>query len=109
VAGTILELGEGVQGLSHGQRVMAGHAVWWLRLTVVVPASDVMALGRDSPSRKAPRSRSTMRRLDRLVRYGSLRAGERVLIHAAGWGIGIAATQTPKPMAPVYAPRRRAA
>ena len=27
VAGTILELGEGVQGLSHGQRVVAGNDV----------------------------------------------------------------------------------
>jgi len=44
VAGTILELGEGVTGLSHGQRVIAGTKFGGYASQVVVPASDVVAL-----------------------------------------------------------------
>ena len=44
VAGTILELGEGVEGLSHGQRVVAGTKFGGYASQVVVPASDVVPL-----------------------------------------------------------------
>src|SRR6202045_4200594 len=40
VAGTILELGDGVTGLSHGQRVMAGTLFGGYASQVVAPASD---------------------------------------------------------------------
>src|SRR5712691_3241801 len=44
VAGTILELGDGVRGLGHGQRVVAGTKFGGYASQVAVPASDVVAL-----------------------------------------------------------------
>src|SRR5438270_13779265 len=44
VAGTVLELGEGVDGLQPGQRVLAGTLFGGYSSQVVVPASDVVAL-----------------------------------------------------------------
>src|SRR5271167_538499 len=44
VAGTILELGEGVAGLDHGQRVIAGTLFGGYASQVVVPAGSVLAL-----------------------------------------------------------------
>ena len=44
VAGTVLELGEGVEGLTHGQRVLAGTQFGGYASQVVVPAADVVAL-----------------------------------------------------------------
>src|SRR5437870_13821282 len=44
VAGTILELGEGVGGLSHGERVLAGTTFDGYASQAVVPAADVVAL-----------------------------------------------------------------
>src|SRR2546421_2336717 len=44
VAGTVLELGEGVQGLTHGQRVLAGTMFGGYASQVVVGAGDVVPL-----------------------------------------------------------------
>src|ERR1700704_5987326 len=44
VAGTILELGEGVEGLSHGQRVIAGTEFGGYASQVVVSANDAIPL-----------------------------------------------------------------
>src|ERR1700739_747961 len=44
VAGTILELGEGVNGLSPGDRVLAGTKFGGYASRVAVPAGDVVAL-----------------------------------------------------------------
>src|ERR1700760_3780039 len=44
VAGTILELGEGVEGLMAGQRVLAGTQFGGYASQVVASASDVVAL-----------------------------------------------------------------
>src|SRR3954447_10364988 len=44
VAGTILELGEGVEGFTPGQRVFAGTQFGGYASQVVVPANDVVAL-----------------------------------------------------------------
>src|ERR1700751_5376715 len=44
VAGTGLELGEGVEGLTRGQRVVAGTMFGGYASQVVVAASDVVAL-----------------------------------------------------------------
>jgi NADPH:quinone reductase-like Zn-dependent oxidoreductase len=98
VAGTILELGEGVSNLTHplsdGQRVVAGTKFGGYASQVVVSASDVVALpdalsfeqGAAIPVNYATAWAG-------LIGYGNLQRGERVLIHAAGGGVGIAATQ----------------
>jgi NADPH:quinone reductase-like Zn-dependent oxidoreductase len=97
VAGTILELGDGVVGLDHGQRVIAGTMFGGYSSQVVVPASSVLALpDRLTFERGAAIPLNYATAWAALVGYGSLRAGERVLIHSAGGGVGIAATQIAK-------------
>src|SRR5450759_3548611 len=101
VAGTILELGDRVAEthphLMTGQRVFAGTQFGGYASEVVVPACDVIEL----PDRLTfeqgaaiPVNYGTA--WAGLIGYGSLRAGERVLIHSAGGGVGIAATQIAK-------------
>jgi NADPH:quinone reductase-like Zn-dependent oxidoreductase len=97
VAGTILELGDGVGWLDHGQRVIAGTLFGGYASQVVVPAGNVLAL----PDRLTfeegaaiPLNYATA--WTALLGYGSLQAGERVLIHSAGGGVGIAAMQIAK-------------
>ncbi len=97
VAGTILELGEGVHGLTHGQRVIAWPNFGGYASQVVVPATDALGLperltfeqGAAIPVHYATAWAG-------LIRYGGLQPGERVLIHSAGGGVGIAATQIAK-------------
>jgi NADPH:quinone reductase-like Zn-dependent oxidoreductase len=97
VAGTILELGEGVGGLSPGQRVMAGTLFDGYSSQVVVAAGDAFDLPADLSFEQGaaiPVNYSTA--WAGLADYGSLQAGQRVLIHSAGGGVGIAATQIAK-------------
>jgi NADPH:quinone reductase-like Zn-dependent oxidoreductase len=97
VGGTILELGGGVEEFKHGQRVLAGTKFGGYASQVVVPASDVVALpdgltfeqGAAIPVNYATAWAG-------LIGYGNLQPGERVLIHSAGGGVGIAATQIAK-------------
>jgi len=94
VAGTILELGEGVTGLSHGERVLASTKFGGYASQVVAPSSDVVPLpdGLSFEQGAAiPVNYGTA--WAALIGYGSLQPGERVLIHSAGGGVGIAATQ----------------
>jgi NADPH:quinone reductase-like Zn-dependent oxidoreductase len=97
VAGTILELGEGVGDLNYGQRVIAGTEFGGYASQVVVPADGVIPL----PDRLTfeqgaaiPVNYGTA--WMGLAGFGSLLPGERVLIHAAAGGVGIAATQVAK-------------
>ncbi|MGH2832597.1 MAG: synaptic vesicle VAT-1 family membrane protein [Solirubrobacteraceae bacterium] len=97
VAGTILELGEGVEGLTHGQRVLAGTMFGGYSSQVVVATSDVVALPDEltfEQGAAVPVNYATA--WAGLIGYGSLREGERVLVHSAGGGVGIAATQIAK-------------
>ncbi len=97
VAGTILELGEGVDGLTPGQRVFAGTQFGGYASQVVVPAGDVVPLpdGLSFEQGAAiPVNYGTA--WAGLIGFGSLQAGERVLVHSAGGGVGIAATQIAK-------------
>jgi NADPH:quinone reductase-like Zn-dependent oxidoreductase len=97
VAGTILELGDGVEGLTHGQRVLAGTQFGGYASQVVVPASDVMALPDELSFEQGaaiPVNYGTA--WAGLIGFGSLQPGERVLVHSAGGGVGIAATQIAK-------------
>jgi NADPH:quinone reductase-like Zn-dependent oxidoreductase len=97
VAGTVLELGEGVEGLSHGQRVVAVTKFGGYASQVVVPQDDVFAL----PDQLSFEQGAAMpvnygTAWAALIGYGSLQPGERVLVHSAGGGVGIAATQIAK-------------
>jgi NADPH:quinone reductase-like Zn-dependent oxidoreductase len=97
VAGTILELGEGVDGLMPGQRVIAGTQFGGYASQVVVPAADVIALPDELSFEQGaaiPVNYGTA--WAGLIGFGSLQAGERVLVHSAGGGVGIAATQIAK-------------
>jgi NADPH:quinone reductase-like Zn-dependent oxidoreductase len=94
VSGTVAEVGDGVSAVQVGDRVMAGTQFGGYAEQVVVPAGDVVPLpdalsfeqGAAIPVNYATAWAG-------LVGYGSLREGDRVLIHAAGGGVGIAATQ----------------
>jgi len=101
VAGTILELGEGVsdsaQPLTHGQRVLAGTKFGGYASQAVVATGDVVPLPDELTFEQGaaiPVNYATA--WAGLIGYGNLQAGERVLIHSAGGGVGIAATQIAK-------------
>jgi NADPH:quinone reductase-like Zn-dependent oxidoreductase len=97
VAGTILELGEGVEGLTPGQRVFAGTQFGGYASQVVVPSDDVVALPEGLSFEQGaaiPVNYATA--WAGLVGFGVLQPGERVLVHSAGGGVGIAATQIAK-------------
>lgn len=97
VAGTVLELGDGVENVSHGQRVLAGTQFGGYASQVVVPAADVMALPDELTFEQGaaiPVNYGTA--WAALIGFGSLQRGERVLVHSAGGGVGIAATQIAK-------------
>jgi NADPH:quinone reductase-like Zn-dependent oxidoreductase len=94
VAGTVLDLGEGVEELTHGQRVLAGTMFGGYASQVSVPERDCVALPERLTFEQGaaiPVNYATA--WAGLVGYGSLQPGERVLIHSAGGGVGIAATQ----------------
>jgi NADPH:quinone reductase-like Zn-dependent oxidoreductase len=97
VAGTVLELGAGVTGLSPGERVLAGTKFGGYVSQVVVPTVDVTPLPENLTFEQGaaiPVNYATA--WAALIGYGSLQAGERVLIHSTGGGVGIAATQIAK-------------
>ncbi len=101
VAGTILELGAGVADshptLTPGQRVIASTVFGGYASQVAVPAADVFALPDELSFEQGaaiPVNYGTA--WAGLIGYGVLQPGERVLIHSAGGGVGIAATQIAK-------------
>ncbi len=101
VAGTIAELGEGVAqthpALTVGQRVFAGTQFGGYASQVAAKAGDVLALPDEltfAQGAAIPVNYGTA--WAGLIGYGSLQAGERVLVHSAGGGVGIAATQIAK-------------
>jgi NADPH:quinone reductase-like Zn-dependent oxidoreductase len=97
VAGTILELGANVTALSPGQRVLAGTKFGGYASQVTVPAVDVTPLPEGLSFEQGaaiPVNYGTA--WAALIGYGALQPGERVLIHSAGGGVGIAATQIAK-------------
>src|SRR6478672_5661792 len=97
IAGTVLELGARDDRVSHGQRVLAGTKLGGYSSQAVVPADDVVPLPEELSFEQGaaiPVNYATA--WAALIGYGSLQAGERVLIHSAGGGVGIAATQIAK-------------
>src|SRR4051812_31215301 len=97
VAGTIAAVGAGVDAARVGERVMAGSRFGGYAERVEVGAQDAIALpaaltfeqGAAIPVNYATAWAA-------LLGYGSLRPGERVLVHAAAGGVGIAAIQLAK-------------
>ena len=97
VAGTVSALGDGVEGFSVGDRVMAGTRFGGYSELVAARTRDVARLP-DSITfeQGAAVPVNYLTAYIGLIRYGTLEAGERVLIHAAAGGVGIAATQIAK-------------
>lgn len=94
VAGEVESVGDGVQGLAPGDRVMAGTRFGGQAELVVVDAEQTLPL----PDRLGfeqgaafPVNYATA--YAALVIMGGLREGDRALIHAAAGGVGISATQ----------------
>jgi NADPH:quinone reductase-like Zn-dependent oxidoreductase len=97
VAGTISAVGDGVDAGRVGERVMAGKAFGGYASQVVVPQADAVALPeRLSFEEGAAVSVVYATAWASLYGFGSLRAGERVLVHSAAGGVGIAALQLAK-------------
>jgi NADPH:quinone reductase-like Zn-dependent oxidoreductase len=97
VAGEVESVGEGVDSHSVGDRVMAGTTFGGQQGLVVVPASQAYPL----PERLSfeqgtafPVNYATA--YAALVTMAGVKEGERVLVHAAAGGVGIAAIQIAK-------------
>jgi NADPH:quinone reductase-like Zn-dependent oxidoreductase len=94
VAGTVDALGPGVEGPAVGTRVLAMTRFGGYSSRVVLPADRAVPApaGLDGPAAAAiPVVYLTA--WHAVVTLGNLRAGERVLIHAAAGGVGLAALQ----------------
>jgi NADPH:quinone reductase-like Zn-dependent oxidoreductase len=94
VAGTVVGVGEGVENLTHGERVLAGTMFGGYASVVSVPERDCVPLPERLTFEQGaaiPVNYATA--WAALVGYGNLQLGEKVLIHSAGGGVGVAATQ----------------
>src|SRR3954451_23215577 len=97
IAGEVESLGPGVEGLAVGQRVMGGCRFGGYAELIVTGASALAPLPDEwSYAEGAAMPVTYATAYAALIRYGSLHAGERVLIQAAAGGVGIAATQIAK-------------
>jgi NADPH:quinone reductase-like Zn-dependent oxidoreductase len=97
VAGTIIDIGDGVDPLRHGERVMAGTQFGGYASRVAVAAADAIPLAEwltFEQGAAVPVNYATA--WAALIGYGSLRDGEKVLIQAAAGGVGMSATQLAK-------------
>lgn len=94
VAGVVESVGEGVSAHAVGDRVVAGTRFGGQAALVTVDASQAWPLPeRFSFEQGAAFPVNYGTAYAALVMMGSLREGTRVLIHAAGGGVGISATQ----------------
>lgn len=94
VAGTVSALGEGVADFALGDRVLAGTRFGGQAERAVTRVANVIAIPDGFGFEKAaavPVNYTTA--WAALVRYGNVQPGERVLVHAAAGGVGIAALQ----------------
>lgn len=97
VAGAVTEVADGVESVKVGDRVLAGTRFGGYSSEVVVPQRDVIALPeRLSFEQGAAIPVNYATAWAALVCYGNVQRGERVLIHAAAGGVGIAAIQIAK-------------
>ena len=96
-SGEVESLGDGVDGVSVGDRVLGGCRFGGYAEKVVVRAADLLPLPEDwsfEEGAALPVNYATA--YAGVARFGALAAGERILIHAAAGGVGIAATQIAK-------------
>ncbi len=94
VAGEVESLGEGVSGWELGDRVVAGTRFGGQAELVSVDAAQVLPLpDRLSFEQGAAFPVNYGTAYAALILMGGMRKGDRVLIHAAGGGVGISATQ----------------
>jgi NADPH:quinone reductase-like Zn-dependent oxidoreductase len=94
VAGEVESVGEGVSEHAVGDRVFAGTRFGGQAELVTVPAEQALPLpDRLSFEQGAAFPVNYGTAYAALIMMGSLRQGDRVLIHAAGGGVGISATQ----------------
>jgi NADPH:quinone reductase-like Zn-dependent oxidoreductase len=97
VAGQVESVGAGVGSVREGDKVCAATRFGGYAEHVTVPAGQVFALPHDVSFEQGaafPVNYGTA--YAALVIMGGVRAGDRVLIHSAGGGIGTAATQVAK-------------
>jgi len=97
VAGEVESVGDGVDEYKVGDRVLAGTRFNGHAELVTVPADQVISLPKKMSFEEGaafPVNYGTA--YAALVIMGGLKAGERVLIHAAAGGVGISATQIAK-------------
>jgi synaptic vesicle membrane protein VAT-1 len=94
VAGEVESVGEGVADYTVGDRVVAGTRFGGQAELVAVPAAQALPLpDRLSFEQGAAFPVNYGTAYAALTVMGSMREGDRVLIHAAGGGVGISATQ----------------
>jgi NADPH:quinone reductase-like Zn-dependent oxidoreductase len=94
VAGTVESVGDGVDSHAVGDRVVAGTRFGGQAELVVVPQEQALPLPeRLSFEQGAAFPVNYGTAYAALIVMGALRAGDTALIHAAGGGVGIAATQ----------------
>ena len=93
-AGDVDSVGDGVDGLEPGQRVLGGCRFGGYSELVATRADNLVPLPEDwSYEEGAALPVNYTTAYAGLIRYGNVQKGERVLIHAAAGGVGIAATQ----------------
>jgi NADPH:quinone reductase-like Zn-dependent oxidoreductase len=96
-AGDVQSVGEGVEGLSEGDRVLGGSRFGGYAELVNADVRQVIPLPQQwsyEQGAAVPVTYATA--YAGLIRYGGLAEGERVLVQAAAGGVGIAATQIAK-------------
>jgi NADPH:quinone reductase-like Zn-dependent oxidoreductase len=94
VAGEVESVGEGVSEWKAGDRVVAGTRFGGQAELVTVPATQALPLpDRLSFEQGAAFPVNYGTAYAALILMGGMRQGDRVLIHAAGGGVGISATQ----------------
>src|SRR4029079_5277996 len=94
VAGEVESVGDGVEGFSVGDRVIAGSRFGGQASMVTVPADQAFPLPEGwSFEQGAAFPVNYATAFVALVMMGGIRKGDRVLIHAAAGGVGISATQ----------------
>ena len=97
VAGDVESVGDGVESVKPGDRVIAGTRFGGQAELAVTDAGNVFPLPDGwSYEKGAAVPVVYVTAYAGMIRYGNVLEGERVLIHAAAGGVGIAATQIGK-------------